>query len=398
MPIRPASSFSSLHSQLLGQGDSWRPGRQPLDSQLPLHSRQPSPGQQHGRNQPPAQGRRGQRAGLLASALVVGLLLSSCGQRQRPESNSLGVYSGRHYNTDQQLYRQFEARTGIKVKLLEGKDDALIERLRSEGSSSPADVLVLVDAARLAKAAEAGLFRPIDSAALRREVPANLRDSKQRWFALTRRVRAVVVNPALVPPASIRSYADLASPALRGKLCLRNGLSVYNQSLVADQLIQRGEAATRTWLQGLVANLGQPFFTSDIPLARAVGQGRCGVGLVNTYYVARMLSGKAGADDQAAARQLRLILPDPAHVNISGAGVTASSRNVEAGRRLIEFLASPSGGHGYAEANNEYPLTGTGSNPILKGFGPFRDDGVSAEAMGARNKQAVLLMRAAGWS
>ncbi|MEI7664895.1 MAG: extracellular solute-binding protein [Synechococcaceae cyanobacterium ELA263] len=398
MPIRPASSFSSLHSQLLGQGDSWRPGRQALDSQLPLHSRQPSPGQQRGRNQPPAQGRRGQRAGLLASALVAGLLLSSCSQRQRPEANSLGVYSGRHYNTDQQLYRQFEARTGIKVKLLEGKDDALIERLRSEGSSSPADVLVLVDAARLAKAAEAGLFRPIDSAALRREVPANLRDSKQRWFALTRRVRAVVVNPTLVPPASIRSYADLASPALRGKLCLRNGLSVYNQSLVADQLIQRGEAATKAWLQGLVANLGQPFFTSDIPLARAVGQGRCGVGLVNTYYVARMLSGKAGADDQAAARKLKLILPDPAHVNISGAGVTASSRNVEAGRRLIEFLASPSGGHGYAEANNEYPLTGTGSNPILKGFGPFRDDGVSAEAMGARNKQAVLLMRAAGWS
>ncbi len=402
MPIRPASLFRSPHSQPLGQGDSPRPGRQPMDNHQPLDSQPPlprplaSPHQQPLQAQPPAQGRRARRAGALSSGLVTVLLLSSCGQR--PEAKSLGVYSGRHYNTDQQLYRQFEARTGIKVKLLEGKDDALIERLRNEGSSSPADVLVLVDAARLAKAAEAGLFRPIDSAALRRDVPANLRDSRQRWFALTRRVRAVVVNPALVPPASIRSYADLASPALRGKLCLRNGLSVYNQSLVADQLIQRGEVATRAWLQGLVANLGQPFFTSDIPLARAVGQGRCGVGLVNTYYVARMLSGKAGADDQAAARKLKLILPDPAHVNISGAGVTTSSRNVEAGRRLIEFLASPSGGHGYAEANNEYPLTGTGSNPILKGFGPFRDDGVSAEAMGARNKQAVLLMRAAGWS
>lgn len=337
-----------------------------------------------------------QRTWTLAGTLLLGLVLSGCSQG--PGATSLGVYSGRHYNSDKQLYRQFEAQTGIKVNLLEGKDDALIERLRNEGSSSPADVLVLVDAARLAKAADAGLFRPIDSAALRRDVPANLRDSKQRWFALTRRVRAVVVNPKRVPPESIRSYADLASPALRGQLCLRNSLSVYNQSLVADQLIQRGEAATEAWIKGMVANVSQPFFTSDIPLARAVGKGRCGVGLVNTYYVARMLSGKAGADDQAAARQLRVILPDPAHVNISGAGITASSGKEEAARRLIEFLASPAGGHGYAEANNEYPLSGSGSNPILKGFGPFRADGVTAEAMGARNKEAVRLMRAAGWN
>ena len=367
MPIRPSAPFIRLQSQPARQGlcppwERWR-----------------------------------RQSGLVASGLVAGVLLTGCGQ-QRPEDTSLGVYSGRHYNTDQQLYREFEARTGIKVKLLEGKDDALIERLRNEGTGSPADVLVLVDAARLAKAAAAGLFRPIDSATLRRDVPANLRDSKQRWFALTRRVRAVVVNPKLVPPQSIRSYADLASPALRGKLCLRNSLSVYNQSLVADQLIQRGEAATQAWVEGMVANVSQPYFTSDIPLARAVGKGSCGVGLVNTYYVARMLSGKAGADDQAAARQLKVILPDPAHVNISGAGVTTSSRKAEAGRRLIEFLASPSGGHGYAEANNEYPLTGTGANPILQGFGPFRADGVSAEAMGSRNLEAVKLMRAAGWS
>jgi len=367
MPIRPSAPFIRLQSQPVRQGlrALWRPWRR--------------------------------QSSLVATGLLLGVLLTGCGQ-QRPEDTSLGVYSGRHYNTDQQLYREFEARTGIKVKLLEGKDDALIERLRNEGASSPADVLVLVDAARLAKAADAGLFRPIDSAVLRRDVPANLRDSQQRWFALTRRVRAVVVNPNLVPPGSLRRYADLASPALRGQLCLRNSLSVYNQSLVADQLIQRGEAATKAWVEGMVANLGQPFFTSDIPLARAVGKGRCGVALVNTYYVARMLSGKAGPDDQAAARQLKVILPDPAHVNISGAGVTVSSRHPQAARQLIEFLASPAGGHGYAEANNEYPLSGSGSNPILKGFGPFRSDGVTAEAMGARNKEAVRLMRAAGWN
>jgi iron(III) transport system substrate-binding protein len=308
------------------------------------------------------------------------------------------VYSGRHYNTDKALYQQFTRRTGIRVKLLEAKDDALIERLRNEGANSPADVLVLVDAARLDKAADMGLFQPTRSTSLSRDVPVNLRDSRNRWFGLTRRVRVVVVNPRQVNPATIRTYADLASPALRGKLCLRDSKSVYNQSLVADQLIQRGEAATRAWVKGMVANVRQPFFTSDTPLARAVAKGDCGVGVVNTYYVARMLSGDSGAEDKALASRLKVVFPRPAHVNITGAGVTKASKNREAATRLIEFLASPSGGRGYAEANNEYPLKGYGDNPILQRFGRFTAAPVSAEQMGARTRQAVTLMQANGWN
>jgi len=326
-------------------------------------------------------------------AAVLGLL----DQPARSQPLEIGVYSGRHYNTDKELYREFTRRTGIRVKLLEGKDDALIERLRSEGNRSPADVLVLVDAARLDKAADLGLFQPARSASLVRDVPLSLRDSRGRWFGLTRRVRVAVVNPRLVNPATIRSYADLARPALRGKLCLRDSKSVYNQSLVADQLILRGEPATRAWVRGMVANVTQPFFTSDTPLARAVAKGDCGVGLVNTYYVARMLAGDSGGADKALAQRLRVVFPNPAHVNISGAGVTLASRNREAATKLIEFLASPSGGRGYAEANNEYPLQGYGDNPILRSFGTFRSDGVSAEQMGARNRQAVTLMQANGW-
>lgn len=315
----------------------------------------------------------------------------------RSQPVEIGVYSGRHYNTDKALYAEFTRRTGIRVNLLEGKDDALIERLRSEGSRSPADVLVLVDAARLDKAADLGLFQPARSASLLRDVPLSLRDSRGRWFGLTRRVRVAVVNPARVNPAMIRTYADLARPALRGQLCLRDSRSVYNQSLVADQLIQRGEAATRAWVRGMVANVSQPFFTSDTPLARAVARGDCGVGLVNTYYVARLLAGDNGAADRALASRLRVVFPNPAHVNISGAGVTSASRNREAATKLIEFLASPSGGRGYAEANNEYPLKGYGNNPILRRFGTFRADAVSAEQMGARNRQAVTLMQRNGW-
>ncbi len=327
---------------------------------------------------------------------LAGLLTTGCVASQ-PDI-TIGVYSGRHYNTDKELYARFTADTGIKVKLLEGKDDALIERLRNEGEASPADVLVLVDAARLDKASDLDLFQPIRSEALQRDVPAHLRDSKDRWFALTRRVRAVVVNPKLINPDSIRTYADLANPALKGKLCLRNSKSVYNQSLVADQMILRGEPAARQWVKGMMANVSQPFFTSDTPLARAVAQGTCGAALVNTYYVARMLSGKGGATDETLAASLRMVFPRPAHVNISGAGVTRHARHPEAATRLIEFLASPSGGKGYAEANNEYPLKGYGDNPILKRFGSFQADGVSAEQMGAENKAAVQLMQANGWS
>jgi iron(III) transport system substrate-binding protein len=172
---------------------------------------------------------------------------------------------------------------------------------------------------------------------------------------------------------------------------------VYNQSLVADQMILRGDAAATKWVKGMTANVTKPYFTSDTPLIRAVANGQCGVGLVNSYYVARMLAGSSGAADKTLAAQLKVVFPDPAHVNITGAGVVKTSKNPDAALKLIEFLASPSGGRGYAEANNEYPLKGYGSNPILKSFGSFKADSVSAEQMGAKNKAAVQLMATNGW-
>ena len=341
---------------------------------------------------------------LLRLGLGGGLALGLTACRQGPLGGTaaapvtLGVYSGRHYNTDQALYERFTKTTGIRVKLLEGKDDALIERVRNEGAATPADLLVLVDAARLSRAAEQGLFQPMNAPAIQAAVPAELRDSQGRWTALTRRVRVIVVNPTQVDPTLVRTYADLARPELRGKLCLRNGRSVYNQSLVADQLILRGEAATRQWLQGLVANLKPPFIASDVALARAVARGSCGVGVVNSYYVARMLSGDSGAEDRTLLADVKVVVPDPAHINVSGAGITRQSRHPEAARKLLEFLASPAGGgEGYARANHEYPLVGSGGDPVLAGFGPVRSDGVPIEQLGARNTEAVALMRAAGW-
>jgi iron(III) transport system substrate-binding protein len=336
---------------------------------------------------------RPHRSVLAATVLAASIGATALAQSRPQEVN---VYSGRHYNTDKQLYAEFTRRTGIKVNLLEGKDDELIQRLRSEGRNSKADLLVLVDAARVYRAQELGLFQTVRSAELNRDVPASLRDTAGRWYALTRRARPVMVNTAIVNPKLIRIYADLARPELKGKLCLRNRASVYNQSLTADELIRRGKPATQQWLKGMVANVKQPFFTSDTPMIRALGQGNCGAALANQYYLARMLQ-DSNSSDRATARKVKVVWPNPTHINISAGGVTRTARNAEAARRLLEFLASPISGEGYAAANNEYPLRGWGNNPTLKAFGTFKPSPVSMEQLGSRNREAVGLMAQAGW-
>ncbi|MEB3173149.1 MAG: extracellular solute-binding protein [Cyanobacteriota bacterium] len=330
----------------------------------------------------------------LTATTIAAPLLQVEAQNKPKEVN---VYSGRHYNTDKALYAEFTRRTGIKVNLLEGKDDELIQRLKSEGRNSKADLLVLVDAARLYRAQQDNLFRPIRSTELNKDVPAKLRDPGGRWYALTRRARPVMINTAVVNPRLVRTYADLARPELKGKLCMRNRASVYSQSLVADELVRRGAPATRTWLKGVVANLQQPVFSSDTTMVRAVGQGQCGAAIANQYYLARLLRGDNAAD-RAIAQKVRVVWPDPTHVNVTAGGVTRSSRNPDGARRLLEFLASPTSGEGYAEANNEYPVRGWGNNPTLRAFGSFKPSPVSMEQLGRRNREAVQLMTQAGWN
>ena len=307
------------------------------------------------------------------------------------------VYSGRHYNTDRNVFKQFSEKTGIKVRLIEATGISLVERLKREGSKSKADVILLVDAARINNAAEAGLLRPVQSNQLDQEIPSLYRDPQRRWFGLTRRVRAIIVNPSIVDPKNINNYADLANPRFKGQLCLRNRKNVYNQSLVADQIILKGESSARKWLQGMVNNVTQPFFTGDTSLIRSVGQGRCGIGIVNHYYLARMQSGASGKNDQKLAVKVKLIMPNPAHVNISAAGVAKSAQNLSEAIELIEFLASAQGSSAMAGPTYEYPLRGFGSSTQLKTFGPFTPDNVSINALGRTQKKALQMMAQVGW-
>ena len=324
-------------------------------------------------------------------------LIASLASINPSSAREVRVYSGRHYNTDRQVFKTFSEKTGIKVRLIEATGISLVERLKREGSKSKADVILLVDAARINNAAEAGLLRSIQSTQLEKQIPSLYRDPKDRWFGLTRRVRAIIVNPDIVDPAKIKAYADLARPEFAGKLCLRNRKNVYNQSLVADQIILKGESSAKSWVNGMVKNVTQPYFTGDTSLIRAVGQGKCGIGVVNHYYLARMQSGASGKNDQTVAAEIKLVMPNPAHVNISAAGVAQSAQNLKEAIELIEFLASPQGSSAMAGPTYEYPLKGFGSSKQLKAFGTFTPDNVSINALGRTQKKALQMMVQEGW-
>ena len=308
------------------------------------------------------------------------------------------VYSGRHYNTDRSVYKKFAEETGIKVRLIEAAGISLIERLKREGKNSQADLILLVDAARITNAAKAGLLQSINSSSLENDVPYGLKDQDKEWYALTRRVRVMVANPKVVDVNKIKDYTDLADPTLKGKVCLRNRKSPYNQSLVANQIVNKGETKTKEWLNGMISNVSQPFFPGDISIVRAVAKKKCGVGIVNHYYVARMLAGVNGRRDSLYAKKTSVITPNPAHVNISAGGIAKYATNKAEAIKLLEFLASPNGSKGLAAPTFEHPLKDVNQNPIVKNFGEFTPDKVTVDDLGNYNSSAIKLMKDAGWN
>jgi len=338
-------------------------------------------------------------AGRLTSAgLAISFLLGTgLAYSSRASEREVRVYSGRHYNTDRQIFKKFSKETGIRVRLIEATGISLVERLKREGSNSKADIILLVDAARISNAAKEGLLQPYRSAKLELEVPKEYRDPKGRWYALTRRVRVMVANPSKVDVGNIRNYSDLASPLLAKQVCLRKRNSPYNQSLVADQLVLRGEPATRKWLKGMIANVSQPYFPGDIGLTRAVAQGMCGVAIVNHYYVARMLAGINGIKDKNLAKKVEVITPNPAHVNVSAGGIAKYAQNKDEAIQLLEYLASPDGSRGLAEPTYEHPLIGFNKAKEVRDLGPFRPDKVTINQLGILNTKAIKMMAKFGW-
>ena len=333
---------------------------------------------------------------ILYSALTCGFLFNLNIPANSTE-REVKIYSGRHYNTDREVYKKFAEETGIKVRLIEAAGISLIERLKREGKNSQADLILLVDAARITNAAKAGLLQSINSPSLENDVPDDLKDPNKEWYALTRRVRVMVANPKVVDVNKIKDYTDLADPSLKGKVCLRNRKSPYNQSLVANQIVNKGELETKAWLSGMISNVSKPFFPGDISIVRAVSKKKCGVGIVNHYYVARMLAGVNGRRDALYAKKTSVITPTPAHVNISAGGVAKYANNKAEAVKLLEFLASPRGSKGLAAPTFEHPLNEVNQNQIVKNFGDFTPDKVTVDELGENNSLAIKMMKQAGW-
>ncbi|MDP1651358.1 MAG: Fe(3+) ABC transporter substrate-binding protein [Rhodocyclaceae bacterium] len=329
--------------------------------------------------------------------ILLGPLLLPTAQAQE---NVLNLYSARHYQTDEALYTNFTKQTGIKVNRIEGKEDELMERIRNEGAQSPADVFITVDATRLAKADELGLFAPVKSKLIEERIPAHLRSTD--WFAFSTRARLILFNKSAIYPNDIKSYADLASPKLKGQVCSRSGSHPYNLSLLAAQIAHMGEQKAEDWAKGVVANFARAPKGGDTDQIKAVAAGECGVAISNTYYFARLMR-STKPEDRKVVEQIGVIWPNQqsqgTHINISGGGMLKHAPHKEAAVKFLEYLASDEAQRYFADGNNEWPaVPGVKTdNPALATLGNFKADPLSIPVLAKHVVTAQKIADRAGW-
>lgn len=312
------------------------------------------------------------------------------------------LYSARNEALIKPMLDKFTAKTGIEVKLITSKADALLKRLETEGRNTPADVLLTTDAGRLHRAKEAGVLQPVKSDLLNKAIPAQYRDVDGYWFGLSLRARPIVYAKDRVnPEKELSTYEALADPAMKGRVCIRSSDNIYNQSLVASMISTRGEVATEAWAKGFVKNFARPPKGGDRDQIKAVAAGQCDVAVINTYYLGVMLA-EDKADEREAGEKVAIFWPNQSdrgtHVNVSGAGVTAHAKHKDNAIKLIEFLASEEAQAWYASVNHEYPvIDNVESSKLLKSWGEFKADTINLTELGRLNSDAVRLMDRAGW-
>jgi iron(III) transport system substrate-binding protein len=337
--------------------------------------------------------------GALALAAVASLVAPVPGQAQQAVLN---LYSARHYQTDEALYRTFTEQTGIKINRIELGDEPLLQRLKSEGANSPADVVLLVDAARLWRAQIDGLFQPIDSKILNERIPANLRASDRSWYGFSTRARVIVYDKAKVKPQEVDTYEKLADPVNKGRVCTRSGSHPYMLSLIGAMVERSGEPATEQWARGMVANMARPPRGGDTDQIRAVASGECGVALTNTYYWVRLMRSSDPKDKEVVAK-VGFIWPNQAtsgtHVNISGGGVARHAPNRANAIRFLEYLSSPQAQAYFADGNNEWPVVKgvEVNNPALASLGTYKAESVPVSSIGKGQIAAQRILDRVGF-
>lgn len=328
--------------------------------------------------------------------LAIGLLLAKAwaplswaGQRE------VVVYSARSEPLIKPVFDAYTEATGVQVRFITDDAGPLLQRLLAEGTHTPADLLITVDAGNLWQAAEKGLLKSVSSKVLQANVPDHLRDPEGRWFGLSVRARTLVYHTGKVAPSELSTYEDLGSPKWKKRLCLRTSKKVYNQSLVAMMTAELGKERTEGIVRSWVENLAIDVFSNDTNVMEAILAGQCDVGIINSYYYGRLMQEKPGLP-------LALYWPNQGdrgvHVNVSGAGVLKHSKKHEAAVRLLEWLSSEEAQNLFADVNLEYPV-----NPRVKphatvaSWGSFKQDVINVSKAGELQREAVMLMDRAGY-
>jgi iron(III) transport system substrate-binding protein len=322
------------------------------------------------------------------------------------ENNVLNLYSARHYQTDEQLYSDFTKQTGIRINRIEADDNALLERLKNEGKNSPADVILMVDAARLWRAQIDGMFQPVKSKILEGRIPAKLRGNDEgqgaEWYGFSTRARLIIYNKDTIKPENIATYESLAEPKNKGKVCTRSGSHPYMLSLLGSLIERDGEAATEKWAQGVVNNFARPPRGGDTDQIKGVASGECGVALANSYYYVRLLR-STKPEDKEMMSKVGFVWPNQksggTHLNVSGGGVAKHAPHRDAAVKFLEYLASESAQAYFANGNNEWPVVASAiaKNPTLEALGKFKAENISIATIGKNQIAAQKILDRANY-
>ncbi|TDN95917.1 MULTISPECIES: Fe(3+) ABC transporter substrate-binding protein [Halomonas] len=337
------------------------------------------------------------RLALSLAALVAGSAMVS----QAAVADELNIYSARHYDSDEALYAAFTARTGIEVNVLEGDSDQLIQRLKLEGEASPADVMITVDAGRLWRAEQEGIFASVESAFLDQRLPDYMRHPEGKWFGFSQRVRAIFIDPTEVDAGEITRYEDLADPQFAGQVCIRSSNNIYNQSLLASLIAHLGEQEAEAWAQGVVDNFARAPEGGDTDQILGIASGECNIAVANHYYYVRLLNSDNAADREAAEK-VEIVFPNQngrgAHVNVGGAGMVKGAPHPANAVRFLEFLASNEAQELFASGNHEFPaVESVDTDGIIASWGEFKKDDLNVSVLGENNPEAIRIFDRVGW-
>lgn len=349
---------------------------------------------------------------LFLITIAVMLVLAACGNTTKKESGAdtgtkksgnteVNLYTSRHYDVDNELYKKFEEETGIKVNVIKDEADVLIERIKREGSATKADLFLTADVGRLYRAKEEGLLQSVSSDKLSKQIPENLRDVDDMWVGLTKRARILVYNKDKVKPEELSTYEALTEDKWKNRVLVRSSESVYNQSLLASFIEINGEEKAKEWAQGIVNNFAQSPQGGDRDQAKAIASGIGDIAIMNSYYFGQMLN-STEPEEVKVAENLSVFFPNQettgTHINISGAGVVKGSKNAENALKLLEFLTGEKAQSKFASANYEYPVNkNVEPSELLKSWGDFKEQDIPLSILGENNAKAIMIFNEVGW-